>query len=186
MTLRQTRNPGLSASKSGEEVKSKWIGVIGKNWSGVFESRGEKRFWIKEHPRQEEPGQYTALELGIGLRLFLSTRSMPKCNDCKEQNLSGIYTCPAEANPMEWDQLTGNASGEHRQIQLGGKYKSIRNENGWQELECTWRDTGWERMVKTGTKEHTKLPILNKKHQVEFFGGGFHRQISFHFKDIFG
>ena len=39
-------------------------------------------------------------------------------------------------------------------------------------------------MVKTATKEHTKLPILNKKHQVEFFGGGFHRQISFHFKDI--
>ena len=83
--------------------------------------------------------------------------------------------------PLEWDQLTGNASGEHRQIQLGGKYKSIRNENGWQELECTRWDTGWERMVKTTTKEPTKLPILNKKHQVEFFGGGFHR----HFKDKF-
>ena len=47
LTLRQAQNPGLSASKSGEEVKSKWIGVIGKNWSGMFESKCEKGFESK-------------------------------------------------------------------------------------------------------------------------------------------
>ena len=150
VTLRQTRNPGLSASKSGEEVKSKWIEVIGKNWSGMFESRGEKRFWIKEHPRQEESGQYTALEVGIGLRtgcFFLSTRSRPNAMTAKNKTFWESTHAQQRQIPLEWDQLTGNASGEHRQIQLGGKYKSIRNENGWQELECTWRDTGWERIM---------------------------------------
>ena len=51
-------------------------------------------------------------------------------------------------------------------------------------MERYWM--GENNELKTATKEPTKLPILNKKHQVEFFGGGFHRQISFHFKDIFG
>ena len=46
-------------------------------------------------------------------------------------------------------------------------------------MERYWM--GGDGELKTATKEPTKLPILNKKHQVEFFGGGFHR----HFKDKF-
>ena len=136
VTLRQTRNPGLSASKSGEEVKSKWIGLIGKNWSGMFESRGEKRFWIKEHLRREESGQYTALEVGIGLRLFLSFyKFKAQCNDCKEQNLLGIYTCPAEANPI------GMGSADWK-----CKWRAQTNTIRWQ-IQI---HSEWERLTRTG------------------------------------
>ena len=81
--------------------------------------------------------------------------------------------------PLEWDQLTGNASGEHRQIQLGGKYKSIRNENGWQELECTWRDTGWW-IENCHKRNHNKIADFKQKTVTWIFWRGLHR----HFKNF--
>ena len=44
VTLRQAQNPGLSASKSGEEVKSKWIGVTEKKTDRACLSLDARKF----------------------------------------------------------------------------------------------------------------------------------------------
>ena len=134
VTLRQAQNPGLSASKSGEEVKSKWIEVIEKNWSGMFGSWREKISWIKEHPRQEESGQYTALEVRIG-QVVSFYKIKAQCNDCKEENLLGIYTCPAEANPI------GMGSADWK-----CKWRAQTNTIRWQ-IQI---HSEWERLTRTG------------------------------------
>ena len=146
VTLRQAQNPGLSASKSGEEVKSKWIGVIGKKLIGhvCVYTREKVLNQRTSSPRRIKTIHSSRSSNRTEDRLFLSIRSRPNAMTAKNKTFWESTHAQQRQIPLEWDQLTGNASGEHRQIQLGGKYKSIRNENGWQELECTWRDIGWD------------------------------------------
>ena len=112
-------------------------------------------------------------------RLFLSTRSRPNAMTAKKKTFWEYTHAQQRQIPLEWDQLTGNASGERRQIQLGGKYKSIRNENGWQELECTWRDTGWW-IENCHKRNHNKIADFEQKTVSWIFWRGLHR----HFKNF--